>query len=93
MYWVLREPVTTEKTKRLELQGLYTFIVDPRATKIDIKKAFEKLYGVIPESVQILNTRAKHKIGKNRQMIQKTAQKRKAMVRLSKEVSNLSKVK
>ena len=93
MYWVIKKPVTTEKTKLLELSGLYTFMVDAKATKIDVKKAFESIYGVTPKSVQILNTREKHKIGKTRQPIKKRGVERKAMVRLEKEIPNLTKVK
>lgn len=44
---VLRKPLLTEKVAQLtEKLNRYAFIVDPRANKIQIKAAIEKMYGV-----------------------------------------------
>lgn len=44
---ILKKPVITEKSEKLiESNNTYTFEVDPRATKVDIKKAIETLYDV-----------------------------------------------
>jgi large subunit ribosomal protein L23 len=44
---ILKKPLLTEKVTQLtEKLNRYAFIVDPRANKIQIKAAIEKMYGV-----------------------------------------------
>ena len=44
---VIRKPLITEKsTLDRELRNVVTFSVDPRATKLDIKRAVEELFSV-----------------------------------------------
>ncbi|MDK2785060.1 MAG: large subunit ribosomal protein [Bacillota bacterium] len=43
---VLKRPVITERATAQMEQGKYTFEVDPRATKIDIKNAVETIFKV-----------------------------------------------
>nr|AOC61616.1 ribosomal protein L23 [Gloeotilopsis planctonica] len=44
---LIKYPVSSEKASRLiEKQNQYTFDVDPRLTKPQIRKIFEKLFGV-----------------------------------------------
>lgn len=44
---VLVRPVMTEKVNlQMESQGRYTFVVDRKANKLEIKKAVEEFYGV-----------------------------------------------
>ena len=51
---ILRKPLLTEKVTQLtEKLNRYAFIVDPRANKIQIKAAIEKMYGV---SITDVNT-------------------------------------
>lgn len=51
---VLVEPVVTEKVNsQMERSGRYTFVVDKKANKLEIKKAVEEFYGV---KVQGVNT-------------------------------------
>ena len=52
MYYedILIEPVLSEKANQLREQGKYVFKVDPRATKIQIKEAVNKLFNVNPIS-------------------------------------------
>ena len=38
---VILQPVASEKAARLEDEGKYTFIVDPRANKTEIKQELE----------------------------------------------------
>ncbi len=45
-YDIIIRPYITEKTTDLVSEGKYAFVVDIRATKIDIKKAVEKLFSV-----------------------------------------------
>lgn len=47
MIEILKKPVITEKTERqIEKFNTYTFEVDPKATKVDIKEAIEAMYDV-----------------------------------------------
>jgi large subunit ribosomal protein L23 len=49
---VLIEPVVTEKVNlQMERSGRYTFVVDRRSNKLEIKKAVEEFYGVKVEDV------------------------------------------
>ncbi|MEQ6124590.1 50S ribosomal protein L23 [Pseudotenacibaculum sp. MALMAid0570] len=53
---ILIKPIITEKaTNDSELFNRYTFVVDKRANKIEIKDAVETAYGVSIESVKTLN--------------------------------------
>ena len=50
---VLIKPVVTEKTtSESELRNRYTFLVDPKANKVEIKKAVEATYGVTVDKVR-----------------------------------------
>jgi large subunit ribosomal protein L23 len=82
LYRLIKKPIVTEKTSKLELtNNTYVFTVDKRSTKIDIKKAVFKLYGVEVSDVNILNTREKFKGGKKGIQIRKRSTK-KAYVKL-----------
>ena len=49
---VLVKPVLTEKVnKQIEKSQRYTFIVDKKANKLEIKKAVEEFYGVTVTAV------------------------------------------
>lgn len=51
-HYILRKPLLTEKsTAEMEASNVYTFEVDRRATKDDIKSAIETAYGVKVEKV------------------------------------------
>jgi len=54
-YEVLRRPIVTEKTTMQIEQGIYTFEVDRRANKLQVKEAVEKVFGVEVVSVNIIN--------------------------------------
>ncbi|HEV2034097.1 MAG TPA: 50S ribosomal protein L23 [Candidatus Dormibacteraeota bacterium] len=49
-------PVITERTYQLYTQGRYTFRVDPRASKTEIKKALEDQYEAQGIKVKDVNT-------------------------------------
>ena len=59
LFGVIKKPLVTEKTQRLELTGTYTMVVNERATKTDVAKAIEALYGVEVAKVNIIKTRDK----------------------------------
>ncbi|MGB3258758.1 MAG: 50S ribosomal protein L23 [Ornithinimicrobium sp.] len=56
---VLISPVVSEKSYALLDQGKYTFVVDPRSNKSEVKRAVESIFGVKVESVHTLNRRGK----------------------------------
>ncbi len=59
---IVKRPIITEKSMELvEKQNQYTFAVDKRANKIQIKKAIEELFDVTVEDVNVLNQKPKKK--------------------------------
>ena len=53
---VLIKPIITEKaTSASELQNCYSFLVNNKANKVEIKKAVEVAYGVSVKKVRTLN--------------------------------------
>lgn len=81
-YSVIARPVVSEKSQLLEIAGTYSVIVDPKATKVDVRSAFERLYGVEVESVNIVKIREKFKGGKRGAQVKRRSQV-KALVKLS----------
>ena len=49
---VLKRPIITEKTALLNEKGVFGFIVDKKANKIQIKDAVERMYAVNVDSVR-----------------------------------------
>ena len=59
---IIKKPIITEKSMLLvEEQNKYTFSVDKRANKIQIKKAIEELFNVKVVKVNVINTTPKKK--------------------------------
>ena len=56
---ILLAPVVSEKSYSLLDEGKYTFLVDPRANKTEIKIAIETVFGVKVYSVNTLNRQGK----------------------------------
>ena len=56
---ILIAPVLSEKSYGLLDEGKYTFVVDPRANKTEIKIAIERIFDVKVDSVHTLNRRGK----------------------------------
>ena len=56
---ILLAPVVSEKSYGLLDEGAYTFVVDPRANKTEIKIAVEQVFGVRVKSVNTLNRKGK----------------------------------
>lgn len=56
MKTIIKKPIITEKAMdQTETFNRFTFLVDRRANKIEIKKAVESMYGVTVESVRTMN--------------------------------------
>ncbi|HPG42420.1 MAG TPA: 50S ribosomal protein L23 [Acholeplasmataceae bacterium] len=61
-YDILKAPIITEQsTKLIESQNRYTFKVDPKANKVEIKKAVETIFNVKVLSVNTVNVLPKYK--------------------------------
>ena len=56
---ILIAPVVSEKSYGLLDEGKYTFIVDPRANKTEIKIAIESIFDVKVDKVHTLNRQGK----------------------------------
>ena len=56
---VILKPVVSEKSYGLIDTGKYTFLVDPRSNKTEIKLAIEKIFGVQVASVNTANRSGK----------------------------------
>ena len=56
---ILISPVVSEKSYGLLDEGKYTFIVDPRANKTEIKIAVEQVFKVKVASVNTINRKGK----------------------------------
>ena len=58
---VLRAPLVSEKTARLQEINQYVFEVASTATKADVKSAVESLFNVTVEAVNVMNVKGKNK--------------------------------
>jgi large subunit ribosomal protein L23 len=56
---ILFAPVVSEKSYGLLDQGKYTFLVDPRANKTEIRQAVEQVFGVKVKAVNTSNRQGK----------------------------------
>ena len=58
---ILLAPVVSEKSYGLLDEGKYTFLVDPKADKIQIRQAVEQVFGVKVVGVNTINRPGKRK--------------------------------
>jgi large subunit ribosomal protein L23 len=58
---IVIRPVVSEKSYALLDNGVYTFVVDRRASKIEIRDAVESIFNVRVEKVNTLNRKGKRK--------------------------------
>ena len=58
---ILKQPLITEKISKLNEKGVYGFIVEKTADKLQIKSSVEKKYGVKVVSIRTMRYAAKHK--------------------------------
>ena len=56
---IILAPVVSEKSYNLIDEGKYTFLVDPRSNKTEIKNAIEAIFGVKVTSVNTANRQGK----------------------------------
>ncbi len=58
---VILRPVVSEKSYGLLEDNVYTFVVHPRATKIEVREAVEAIFNVRVVKVNTLNRKGKRK--------------------------------
>ncbi|MGY6171916.1 50S ribosomal protein L23 [Candidatus Mycoplasma pogonae] len=58
---IIKKPILTEKTHQQMQEGFYTFAVDRRSNKTEIKKAVEYIFDVKVVSINIFNVPKKPK--------------------------------
>lgn len=83
---ILIKPIITEKaTADAELNNRYGFVVNPKANKVEIKKAVEATYGVSVEKVRTMNVRPDRRVRYTKTGIQagKTNAVKKAIVQVA----------
>jgi large subunit ribosomal protein L23 len=84
---ILKKPLITEKASALsEKAGKYTFLVNKKANKVEIKKAVEKMYGVNVEDVNtlIIASKPKSRNTKTRVVSGRKGSYKKAIVKVAK---------
>lgn len=61
MFKIVKSPIVTEKAMGIVEENKYTFKVDKKAKKTQIKKAIEEIYNVRVEKVNVVNVPRKKK--------------------------------
>jgi len=81
-YDIIKKPVITEKSEILRRDyNKYTFLVNPKANKIEIKKAIESIFNV--KVVDIATSNIKPVTKRHGMKLYKTQAKKKAIVKLA----------
>lgn len=80
---ILRKPLVTEKASREAAWSRYFFAVDLKATKPEITRAVEEIFGVKVKKVNTLMVRGKAKRSGRYRRLVKQADWKKAIVELA----------
>jgi large subunit ribosomal protein L23 len=80
---IIIRPVVSEKSYGLLDNGVYTFVVDPRATKIEISQAVETIFNVQVAKVNTLNRKGKRKRNRKAATFGKRPDSKRAIVTLA----------
>jgi large subunit ribosomal protein L23 len=84
---VIKRPVITEHTSTLMQERKYTFEVDLRANKTQIRQAVEEIFGVKVASVNVMNYDGKfRRVGRFTGV---TNRRKKAIVKLKEDSKNI----
>ena len=80
---IIKRPIITEASMDVMADKKYTFVVDKKSNKTEIKNAVEKIFGVKVESVNTMNMLGKKKrMGAN---VGKRADWKKAIITLTED--------
>ncbi len=82
---ILKRPIVTEKISTQNERGVYGFVVDKRANKLQIRDAVERTYGVTVDQVRTMNYQGKKKsrYTKSRVVTGRSTGFKKAMVQVA----------
>ena len=85
-YRILLAPVVTEKSvAAVELDNTYTFQVDPKATKGQIKEAVEDIFDVVVTEVRTSTTHSKRRRTRAQGRMTRSHVGKRAVVKLAAE--------
>jgi large subunit ribosomal protein L23 len=80
---IVLRPVVSEKSYGLLEDNVYTFVVHPKASKIEIRDAVEKIFNVSVTSVNTLNRKGKRKRNRKAATFGKRPDTKRAIVTLA----------
>ena len=80
---VILRPVVSEKSYGLLEEGVYTFVVAPKATKSEIRDAIETIFDVSVLKVNTLNRKGKRKRERRSNRWVRTSDQKRARVTLA----------
>ena len=80
---IIVRPVVSEKSYGLLDAGVYTFVVDPDASKIEIREAVEEIFNVKVAKVNTLNRKGKRKRNRRQFTLGKRPDTKRAIVTLA----------
>ena len=83
LHQVILRPVVSEKSYGRLDDGVYTFVVHPRATKLQIRAAVEEIFNVHVAKVNTLNRSGKQRRNRRSNTVGRTAATKRAMVTLT----------
>lgn len=76
------KPVITEKSTKAMDENQFTFLVDQDSNKIEIRNAFQKLYNVVVESVNLVVLKPKKR--RRGRIVGESKPRRKAVISVQK---------
>jgi large subunit ribosomal protein L23 len=79
---VLIRPVVSEKSYSLMEDNVYVFVVDPTATKVDVRKAVEEAFKVRVDKVNTLNRKGKTRRNRRTNTVGRRSDTKRAIVTL-----------
>lgn len=80
---VILGAVLTEKAERLKAAKTHTLRVHPHATKIDVKQALRRHYGVEADNVRMLTIHPKKRLVARGKFLEKRSAEKRAIVTLA----------
>lgn len=81
---VIIRPHVTEKAAHAGEQNVYTFQIDPRANKYDVRDAVRHMFNVTPKKIRIVNRKARPFVSRARNRYGVSSGMKKAYVYLNK---------
>lgn len=80
---VIIKPVVSEKSYAALDANVYTFVVHPRSTKLEVRQAVESIFGVTVRKVNTLNRQGKRKRNRRQSTFGRRPSTKRAIVTLA----------